>query len=161
MYNLNLPPEILTNSDSSISIEEVEDIFLELSDNGCIVQFTSSNRSKNGEYLMKTLPYIPGLRQDLQVLNNSLLDITIFSNNFEIKECFLQKIIYRLYQMDIVTLFCSPHISKKGYITLKCTSVKGAWSRESPFANHPLLGVELGNSNKNLYIYINYTYANI
>ncbi len=126
-YNLNLPPEILVNSESSISIEEVEDIFLELSDNGCIVHFTSSNRNKTGEYPMKTMPEITGIRQDLQVLNNSLLDITIFTNNFEIKECLLQKIIYRLYQMDIVTLFCSPHIvgvfSKEGHITLKCRKI--------------------------------------
>ncbi len=128
MYNLNLPPIwtpynqwLKTTFDLSqlaIPIEEVEDIFLELSDNGCLVQFTSSERSASGGYLRKTLPHLDGLGQNLYELNNSLLDITIFiKEEFTLKECVLQKIVNRLYHIDIRTLSYSVH---GNHLTLKC-----------------------------------------
>lgn len=130
MYNLKLPTTqwitTATAGPISIHIEEIEDIFIELSDAGCLIQFTSSNRSSTGEYSTKTLPYLPGLRQDIRTLDSfSLLDISIFTKkNFEIKEKTLQKIVYRLYQIDIVTLSYSPKMmyasGGEGHITLKC-----------------------------------------
>ena len=128
MYNLNLPPIwtpynqwLKTTFDLSqlaIPIEEVEDIFLELSDNGCLIQFTSSDIDRSGEYLRKTLPNLEGLRQNLYELHESLLDITIFiKDGFPIKECTLQKIVNRLYHIDIRTLSYSAY---GNHLTLKC-----------------------------------------
>lgn len=90
-----------------------------------MIQFTSLSKNQYGEHPTRTLPYLPGLRQDLENLytfNDGLIDITIFSK-FRIEEAILQKIIYRLYQIDIITYSYKKYPStfgREGPISLRC-----------------------------------------
>lgn len=99
MYDLKLPNQL---SDilgpHSISMEEIEDVFLELSDNECIISFNDING------LRRTLPRIAGIEQNLDYFYyNERLNIAIFSKSL-IKEVVIQKIIYRLFKMNVIVL---------------------------------------------------------